>query len=194
MAIVDDLNRIRDWLQEQVCDKIKLKTPDDNESTEDYDYKLVAPRAFIQYIPPKDRLPPETTSNFPSLCVRLVEGEHKLGGENVMQIMLHFGAWNPGQHARDVYVPKGDGYDQENVGEFQRTVNGWQDVLSFVDRALREIENAENIAGMRVVTENGIKYGFVDETLEGLYPYWFAWVTFTLQAGNIRARSLEKFL
>lgn len=194
MAIVDDLHKIRDWLQEQVCDRVKLKAPDDEERTEDYDYQLVTPRAFVHYLPAKDRLPPEVTSNFPSLCIRLTEGEHRPGGLSVLRLMLHFGAWNPGLHARDIYVPKGQGYDQETAAEYQRTADGWQDVLSFVDTALREIESEANIAGYRLVEEEGVKYGLLDESLEGNYPYWFAWVSFTLQGGNIRPKPYDEML
>lgn len=32
MAIVDDLNKIREWLQAEVCDKIKLKMPKDEKT------------------------------------------------------------------------------------------------------------------------------------------------------------------
>ena len=110
------------------------------------------------------------------------------------QVMLHFGAWNPGLHARDIYVPKGQGYDQETAAEYQRTADGWQDVLSFVDTALREIESEANIAGYRVVEEEGVKYGLLDESLEGNYPYWFAWVSFTLQGGNIRPKPYDEML
>ena len=194
MAIGDDMSRIRDWFQTNVCNKVELKAPDDEESTEPYTYRLVNPRAFVQYFPPKDRLPADVDTTFPSLCIRLVEGIHMQGGMNSMQLMLHFGAWNPGLHARDIYVPKGDGYDQETAAEYRRTADGWQDVLSFVDRALREIENAGAIDGLRVLTEEGIKYGFSDESIEGNYPYWFAWASFTVQGGNVRAREIDNFL
>ena len=198
MAIVDDLNRLRDWLQAEVCDRVQLKAPDDEESAEAYAYKLVHPTAFIQYIPSSDRLPDGVPAQHPSLCIRLTEGEHRQDGTSRMQLMLHFGAWNPGLHVQDVLKPVGGnslfGYIQATEGEYRRTADGWQDALSFVDRALRTLENAGSIDGLRVVVEDGIKYGMAGEDLEGFYPYWFAWVAFTVESGNVRARKIEEFL
>ena len=42
-------------------------------------------------------------------------------------------------------------------------MNGWRDSFNFADLVLREIENAEYIAGHRLVKEQGIKYGLFTE-------------------------------
>ena len=47
MAIVDDLTKIRDWLQTEVCDKVKFKLPDEQNADGGYSYELVKPSAFI---------------------------------------------------------------------------------------------------------------------------------------------------
>lgn len=197
MSLADNLINIRNWIQEHICDKVKLKAPDEEQQVENYEYKLVTPAAFIQFLPAKDILPEYIKDNFPSVCIRLVEGEHK-EGLTTMQLMLQFNVWNPGIHAKDIFTPINDnhnnGYTQNTEGQFKRTAEGWQDAINFVDVALREIENAESINGLRVLSEEGIKYGFTDETLEGNYPYWFAWITFSVHGGNIRARAVENFL
>lgn len=200
MSIVNDLNKIRDWLQAEVCDKVKLKLPDEENSGDTYNYELVTPTAFVLYTPTKDRMPPNIKAPFPSVCVRLTEGEHDNEGRNTMRLVLNFCTWNPGLHAKDNFVPVGgagiNGYNQVAEAEYKRTADGWADVYSFVDTALRAIENAQYIADMRVVTERGIQYGMTSDTsgLEDYYPYWLAWISFTVQAGNLRAKSFEQYL
>ena len=200
MAIVDDLTKIRDWLQTEVCDKVKYKLPDEQNADGGYNYELVTPSAFVIFTPTKDRLPPNVRAPIPSVCVRLSEGEHKPNdGTNTMRLMLHFCTWNPGIHAKDNFVPVEEGagmkgYNQVVEAEYKRSVDGWQDVYNFIDVALRAIESAEYIAGMRVVAEDGIKYGMNDYSLDDFYPFWPAWISFTVQAGNVRTKTYEELL
>ena len=200
MAIVNDLNKIRDWLQTEICDKITLKLPKDDKSDGCYEYELVNPVAFALFTPTKDRLPPNVRAPIPSVCVRLKEGVHQ-DGTNTMQLILNFCTWNPGIHRQDVFVPVElgagiKGYNISAIAEYTRSIDGWQDVYSFIDAALREIENAVYIADMRVLTENGIKYGMTSDKdgLDDFYPYWLAWIEFSVQAGNIRNRSFDELL
>lgn len=200
MAIVDDLNRIRDWLQSEVCDKVAFKLPNDETNDAGYSQELVKPTAFVLFTPSKDRLPPNVRAPIPSVCVRLSEGEHAQDGTNKMTLVLNFCTWNPGVHGRDVFEPvEGSGwrgYNQKAEAEFLRSADGWMDVYNFVDAALRAIENADYIAGMRVVVEDGIKYGMTSgqDGLEDFYPYWPAWISFSVQSGNVRARKINEFL
>lgn len=201
MAIVDDLNRVRDWLQAEVCDRVKLKLPDEENADGGYSYELVKPSAFVLYVPTKDRLPPNVRAPVPSVCVRLVEGEHKpQESTNRMQLMLNFCTWNPGLHVPDTFFPIEEGagmkgYNQKAEGEYRRSVEGWQDVYNFIDATLRAIESAEFVAGMRVVAEDGIRYGMADgNNLDDYYPFWPAWISFTVQAGNVRAKSYDDLL
>lgn len=202
MAIVNDLNKIRDWLQTHVCDTIQLKMPLDDNNADGYDYELIHPTAFTLFTPSKDRLPPDVRAPIPSICVRLSEGEHRpREGTNKMKLILYFCTWNPGIHRQDnfILIEEGagmKGYNISATAEYQRTADGWQDVYSFMDKALREIERAEYVAGMRVLAEDGIKYGMISDK-EGLadsYPYWWGWIEFSLQSGNIRTRSYDEFL
>lgn len=106
MAIVNDLNKIRDWIQAEICDEIQLKMPDDSINNGDYNYELINPTAFILFTPTKDRLPPNVRAPIPSICIRLVDGEHKpLEKMNKMKLMLNFCTWNPGVHRQDNFVP-----------------------------------------------------------------------------------------
>ena len=74
---------------------------------------------------------------------------------------------------------------------FARDAEGWKDVWNFVDRALREIENAEYLNGLRVVKEIPITYGQFQQEgqISDLYPYWGAWAIFTIERGLARTGS-----
>lgn len=203
MAIVNDLNKIRDWMQKEICDKLKLKLPSDDNAGGDYEYELVTPTAFALYTPTKDRLPPNVRVPIPSLCIRLKEGEHRTQeGTNTMELVINFCTWNPGLHAQDVFIPTEreasglQNYNQQVRAEYERNSDGWQDVFSFIDYALRILEQTEYIADMRIVAENGIKYGMTSdkEGLDDFYPYWLGWITFTVQAGVIRNKSYDDLL
>lgn len=202
MALVNDLIKIQEWFQTEVCDKIQLKLPDEEKSDQECDYELVTPAAFMLYTPSKDRLPPNVCAPVPSLCIRLVEGEHKPHeGLSTMRLIVNFCTWNPGNHSRDNFIPVEEGagmkgYNQKVEGEYIRSVDGWQDVYNFVDTTLRTIESAEFIAGFRVVSEEGIKFGMESQQdgLSDFYPFWPAWISFTLQAGNARKRSFDDLL
>ena len=202
MAIVDDLNKIREWLQAEVCDKIKLKMPKDEKNDGGYAYELVNPAAFVLFTPTKDRLPPNVKAPIPSICIRFTEGVHNpREGVNKMGLMLNFCTWNPGTHRQDNFIPKEEGagikgYNVSATAEYKRNSEGWQDVYNFIDFTLRKLEKSEFVADMRIVAEEGIKYGmtWVKDGLDDFYPYWLGWISFSVQAGNVRTRSFDDFL
>lgn len=202
MAIVDDLNKIRDWLQSEVCNTVQLKAPADDNNAGEYEYEIVTPAAFTLFTPSKDRLPPDVRVPIPSVCIRLREGEHRpREGINSMKLVLNFCTWNPGLHRQDNFIPvePGAGMKGYNVSadaEYKRTADGWQDVYSFIDKTLRAIECAEYIADMRVRVEDGIKYGMTSDKdgLDDFYPYWCGWIEFSVQGGNVRVRNYDEFL
>lgn len=198
MAIVDNLEKLKDYLQ-AVCDQVKLKMPDEYQDG-NYKYTLVSPSVFVLYTPTKDRLPPNIKAPVPSICIKFNEGEH-LESINTMSVVLNFCTWNPGLHQKDVFVPTDKiadikEYNQSAELEFKRTADGWQDVLNFVDVILRNLEKAEYIADMRIDTSQGIKYGMSTDSdgLDDFYPYWLAWISFTLQCGNVRNKTFDNLL
>lgn len=198
MAIVNDLNQIREWVQEEICEELLLKLPDDDKSGSDYEPELVHPTAFALFTPTKDRLPPNVKAPIPSVCIRLKEGVHEQG-TNKMHLILNFCTWNPGKQIEFVPTEKPadiKAYNLQVANEFKRTADGWQDVFSFIDTALRTIETAEYIAGMRVVAEDGIKYGMASDKdgVDDFAPYWLGWIEFSVEAGNIRNKSYNDYL
>ena len=190
MSIVNSIESVREWLSEHVCSQVKLKLPDDNATDVSYPYKLVHPAAFSLFIPSKDRLSPKAAAPIPSVCVQIVQGKDSLI-EHIrdLKIRLCFSAWDPGYHQQDVLIPKqGDGirvqqYNHHRKEGFKKNGEGWRDAWNFVDTTLRLIENAEYINGLRVIKEQGITFGPVAEqdAVPDFYPYWFAWVEFSVQ-------------
>lgn len=170
MTINESIENITSWLNQNVCNKIKLKLPDDAKNGANYKVKAVNPTAFSMYQPGHDKLPPNVKAPFPSVVVQLLEGtDSMIEKTGRMKLQLSFTAWNPGDH--------------ETGDEFTRNAEGWKDVWSFVDKALREIENAEYLNDLRVVKELNITYGQFQEEgqISDLYPYWGAWVIFTVE-------------
>lgn len=196
MSIVNSIENTREWLDANVCPLVKLKLPDDKATDASYPYKLVNPAAFSLFVPSKDRTPPKIAAPIPSVCVQIVQGEDDLiESTRGIRIRLCFSAWDPGIHGPDIFKQKGDGsgiyvqqYNEEASAYFEKNGEGWRDVWSFVDTALRAIENAEYIGDLRVVKEEGITFGPFSEqdAVPDFYPFWFAWVEFSIEEALTR--------
>ena len=201
MTIVQCIDNVTDWLKESVCPKIKLKLPDDAQNGREYKVETVNPTAFAMYQPGKDKLPPGVIAPFPSVVVQLLEGSDDVTARSGrMKLQLSFTAWNPGNHAGELTqaihtttASEAEDLDVQLGGvaadqSFTRNAEGWRDVWNFVDRALREIENAEYLNGLRVVKETPITYGQFQQEgqISDLYPYWGAWAIFTIERGLTR--------
>lgn len=199
MTLVKSIDKLVEWLNENVCSQITtLKLPDDYKNDTNYDVEFVTPTAFPLYVPGKDRLPPSIPAPIPSVCAQLMEGsDDLLKRQRRLQIRLCLACWNPGLHGGEILharnAPATDGgysYYQltgEAAKTYARNMEGWRDSFNFADLVLRELENAEYIAGHRLVKENGIKYGLFTEdgNIWDYYPYWHSWITFTLEAGVV---------
>lgn len=210
MTIPQCIDRVTDWINESICPNIKLKLPDDVQNGKEYEVKAVNPTAFAMYQPGKDKLPPGVIAPFPSVVVQLLEGSDDMAAHNGrMKLQLSFTAWNPGNHAGELTratkattATESEDLDVHLGGiaseqSFTRNAEGWRDVWNFVDRALREIENAEYLNGLRVVKELPITYGQFNQEgqISDLYPYWGAWVIFTIERGLTRTgASYSEFL
>lgn len=206
MSIVTSIETIREWLEQNVCNEVKLKLPDDSAVDASYNqrYQLVNPAAFSLFVPSSDRLPPSVPAPIPSVCVQLVEGDDNLieSARNI-RIRLYFSAWDPGTHGPDLFHKKNDGsggyiqwYNNEVMAYFRKSSDGWMDAWNFVDTAIRKIENSEYLSGLRVTKENGIKFGPLSEqdSIPDFYPYWFAWVEFSVEETMTRKPDYNQFL
>lgn len=208
MTLVNSIDKIVEWLQDNVCPQIFLKLPDDDRNDETNAVEYVNPSAFPLYVPGKDRLPPNVPAPIPSVCVQLMEGKDELlNKRRSLNIRLCLACWNPGTHGDEILYPSAEKsadfglkYTQENKGTAQtyaRNMDGWRDSFNFVDLILRELEGTEYINGLRLVKESDIKYGLFTEdgNIWDYYPYWHSWITFTLEAGVVvKPRPYEDLL
>lgn len=197
MTLVESIDKLVAWFNENVCGQIRLKLPDDYKNDTSYDVEFVNPAAFPLYVPGKDRLPPTVRAPIPSICVQLMEGnDDLLEKRRQMQIRLCLACWNPGEHGGEVAHPKPDpaalgGYSYYTTKEaeqtYTRNMDGWRDSFNLMDLVLRELEGTEFIAGHRLVKESGIKFGLFTEegNIWDYYPYWHSWITITLEAGVV---------
>lgn len=195
MSVVHIIDSVTDWARENICAKIRLKAPpedadDPMDEAAAPDYKLVQPAAFSMFVPTREKLPPGILSPIPSVCVRIDDGGDELAnGRGSANIIMMFSAYDPGTHGADLYVPVPGqpGLFKRNTGpeadaHFKRNGDGWRDAWNFVDLALREIESAASIGGYVLDRSAPVKYGPLkdQEAVPDFYPYWFAWVSFSL--------------
>lgn len=96
MTITQSLEALSTWLAENVCPKIDLKCPSDNNAEH---YETVKPASFAMYLPTKEKLPPGIKAESPSVVTQLIEGTHTMTeGRTRLKLQLSFTAWNPGIH------------------------------------------------------------------------------------------------
>lgn len=199
MTLVQSIDKVVEWLRESVCPQITLKLPDDYRNDGSYDVKFVNPAAFPLYVPGKDRLPPKVSAPIPSVCVQMEEGNDELKDRRrQFKIRLCLSCWNPGEHGAEKWHAQENeqalgGFsfrrvdNGEDAEEYVRNMEGWRDSFNFMDLVLRELEGTEYINGLRLVKENGIKFGLFTEegNIWDYYPYWHSWITFTLEVGVV---------
>lgn len=170
MTIIKTLDEVRTWLENEICENFTFKKDPGKEEPIDasYNYKLVKPKAFTLY-PPFDE-------KFPSVTVQFSNGsQSKFDESGELRLRFLFATWNPGLH-----------YKNDGTPAFTLNVDGWRDVWNFVDFTLRKITNTNSISPrIRIKHEDKIGYGPMaeNETIPNYYPYWCAWIEFTIQYG-----------
>ena len=66
MSIVNTLDSVTEWVQENICNGVTLKAPPESDQAPTdagYEYKRVTPTAFPLFVPLKDKLPPAVLSS-----------------------------------------------------------------------------------------------------------------------------------
>lgn len=194
MSVVNTLDKVTEWVKENICSEIKLKMPpaDDRAPTDaGYDYVLVTPSAFPLFVPTSDKLPPGALSPFPSVCVRFLEGEESLTEHSgTIGLQLCFSTWSTGLHSEDIV-------DGAPNGKFTRNYDGWRDAWNFVDIALRKLGNSTTVGGFELDRSVPIKFGPLTEqgAIVEAYPLWFAWISFSIKPPNRRfVEGFQNFL
>lgn len=192
MSVVHLIDTLTEWAKVNICDHVLLKVPPDNEAPdgEGYEYELAHPAVFPMYVPTEEKLPPGIHSPFPSICVRFGAGaDDAAASQGSIKVEFCFSAWDPGTHGRDQLEPVGGaGFRRKWTGEeatayFKRNADGWRDVWNFVDVALRALESTVIIGGHYTIDRTKpIEFGPLkeQEAIADFYPFWFAWVSFTV--------------
>lgn len=205
MSVVHLIDTLTEWARQNVCQQIRLKVAPENTAANDegYKYELVNPAAFPMYVPTPEKLPPNIHTSFPSLCVGFAKGtDLPAAGSGSVKIQLSFSAWDTGLHGKDIFHPVGNNAFRRWSGEeadayFKRSGDGWRDAWNFVDIALRAVESVTHIGEYAIDRSAPIEFGPLaeQEAIPDLYPFWFAWVTFTVTYPLRRnIQNLENFL
>ena len=186
MLIVKTLDTIKNWFEENVCNKVELKLPpeDGRADCEDYFYRLGHPACFANSIPSADELP-QGKYNTPCALIEFVSGSDNVAGKlGTMDIQVFFSVWNTGTHPFDFFGK----LREEKKGTFQKDDSGWIDVLNFVDVARLALKkatvfNSEKTDETFIYMDKGepITYGYYTDGNSPLpHPYWGAWVKFRI--------------
>lgn len=187
MTITNSLIEIADWLDKGVCQNFKFKVPPEEGMPVDsrYQYKEACPHAFPVFVPTKDKLPPDVGTNSPSVVVQIAGGADDVETEKrEMTVNLALSCWNPGRHSRDIFYPHN--LRPEEPEKYKSSCDGWMDAWNFADAILRELESAATICGMKL--QGKVSYGPYKEkdTIIDCWPFWYAWIQFTVQSRFIR--------
>jgi hypothetical protein len=162
VTTVEILDKLRDWLQENVCQNIKLKVPSDDNIIS---FELVNPTAYSAYMPFKKALPLGIKSAIPGVVVTFEEATDD--GENLsLSIRLIHCVYSPGVHDVEKFTP-----DNE----------GWRDLLNFMDKTRAAVLKNRSITGITV--DLPLTQGFYnpEEQTPDLDPYYFGWITFDVR-------------
>ena len=113
MTIINLLDEVRDWLENEICENFTFKKDPGKEEPIDtsYKYELVKPKAFTLY-PPFDE-------KFPSITVQFGTGnQSKFDGSGELKLRFLFATWNPGLHF----------FNEKGESDFKINAEGWRDV------------------------------------------------------------------
>lgn len=173
MGIVAALKEVQTFINENICSNLTFKRPPNTEGLDarEYDYELVQPKAYLMYPPEQEK--------FPSITIQVIDGEAdrvKTSGE--MKIRLLFATWGNGQHFKN----------KNGAPEFNIDSEGWYDAWNLLDKALMILNHTTYFGEkVRLKHEDKIQFGSMKEEniIANYYPYWFAWLTCTIQYGQI---------
>lgn len=213
MTAVDAISQVEDWLRTDVCPRILLKVPpgDGSPDSSQYEYRTGHPEVFSMYWPAgTTNARPGVEYTQPGVMVQVVDGEDEVGGlRSTYGIRLHLGAWNPGRHQQDVWTPSYPSLslqgEKTEYGPFVRGDgdgfvpvfdDGWRDVWNFLDVVRESLRTARSIGSMQIDPTEPVRFSQYKENdaAINLYPYWFAYIDFTLVASEPGDPSLSEYL
>ncbi len=174
---VMDLNILKEFLESNVVNTIKLQKPsDDNVEV----YELVNPVVHVGWIPPKGYLPENMETNIPCLIVGFDDGSNETNNTDI-NIRISAAVYSPGEHI----------HDEETV-TFNPSFKGYIDLMNLIDRTVAELMRNPIIKD-RISVIKPIKWGMYEEQP---YPYWYGWIRFGISMAPqmITQSSIQKLL
>lgn len=174
MTVTGAIFALAEWLESEVCPKIKLKVPSNERQTDGYAYRLENPSVHKMYAPPSKLASQLNQELCPGILVHLVDGDDRpRETARDLKFRLLLSVWNPGLHPEE--APGDD-------AQFVANADGWADVWNFMDLLLDTLRNAEQIGGiMRVKAEEGFRFNPYKEdgAIIDFYPFFFAEIEFS---------------
>ena len=215
MTVVQAVEEVMGWLREAVCPRVTLKVPPDPHAPDGtpYEYRTAHPAVFGMYWPAgPENCPPGVEFTYPGILVSVTDGEDAVGGlESTFRVRLYLGAWNPGRHPQDTWVPDRptlvlpDGTETAEYGPYVRDESGeffpvfddgWKDVWGFVDAVREAIRTTRSVGHLEVDASQSVTFQPYKEAdaVINTYPYWVASVDVTLRASASGDPDLQKYL
>lgn len=215
MTSVQAVTEVMEWLRERVCPRVTLKVPPDprEPDTTPYEYRTAHPEVFGMYWPVgPENCAPGVEFTHPGMLVSIQDGEDAVGGlESTFRLRVHCGAWNPGRHAEDTWTPDNpelrlpDGtttaeygpYVRDEGGEFVPVFeDGWRDVWNFVDTLRDALRSTRSIGHLELDAETPVTFSPYKEGDAAIntYPYWFAYVDFSVRSSASGDPTLAQYL
>ncbi|EGW39164.1 hypothetical protein [Desulfosporosinus sp. OT] len=177
MSTMAILEAVQAFLHEKVTPTIKLQEPNDKNV---HEYSLVNPQVHIGWIPPKGYLPEGMESAIPCLIVGLDDGT-KGSQDNSFNLRISAAVYSPGLHAPD----------ESGAVAYTPDFEGYRDLLNLIDRTVAKLGENPIINGKGTV-EGPIKWGVYQQ--EQPYPYWYGWITLTIERPSLQATEIVQNL
>lgn len=168
MSTVKVLSEIKKFIDKNVAPDIKLRLPNDKNTTE---YSLTNPNTFIGWIPPKEYLPDNLKSSVPCIVVGLDDGEDN-NIVSLYKIRLTVVVYS------QLYSPSKNTYSN---------FDGYVELLNFIDLAKAKLRK-NTIINKYVILDSEIKWGMY---LEQPLPYWYGYIIFSVRNNPYPAENLD---
>jgi len=176
MSTITALEVLKEFLLEKVTPFIKLQKPNDNNVQE---YELVNPKVHIGWIPPKGYLPEGMESTIPCLVVGMDEGSDD-GQSSDISVRISIAVFSPGLH-EPVAID-----ELKYTPDFQ----GYIDLVNLIDRTKAELIKNQIIKSSLTVQDQ-VKWGMYQDQP---YPYWYGWITFSINKQSYSRSEILKNL
>lgn len=189
----NDLRHLKKFLEENVCNRIRFKVPDDQ--FQDQTYRLEIDHPVVSVLRTELKEYGDRLAKAPQIVIRLLEtNENRWARTKEYSIQLLVITWNTGTSTSELYYPdpvkdrKGIPISfetREQANEIISTENGSYDVLNFVDMITEALMSHVMIGpNLSFNQEEGISSGpmFDEDGPARLEPYYVHWVQFSMKA------------